>query len=647
MSRDVELKLRLTADGRVLVSQVKKGKKEVDAFGIAVDKAGKKTKGFSDSLKTLEGFAAGLGLAKLANDVLNTNREMEALRTQLVSVTGSGQKAAAVFQDLQGFAAETPFQLQQLTQMYVNLENFGLTPTRDVMEAITNQASKLGASQETLRSIVLQLGQAYSKGRLQQEDAIILAERGVPVYKILAEVTGKNTQQLQEMSAKGKIGRDIIQQLIVKMGELASGSNARAMDTLNGRISNLSDAWTRFQDTLLTSESENIIKRIVLNWTAWLDYFTGKLSESEGLLNTEIRNITTQIVETKQKIKELEALKQDGSFFTSRTGIEKALEKQNAKLQSLLSKRVVLLEKYRADLRKNTPSDVPSTSTTSALSGSSSDTTVAKTARAYQDATGPASEWLKLQQQAEQVIRQTRTPLERLNKSIAQYSTLADRGLISQETLNRALKQAGEEYNRLSHSADENNSKMTVYAEQAARNIQDAFANFLFDPFNQGLDGMLKGFARVLQRMAAEQAASAIFGEGGLFGKKGLNGLVKSGANAASSVIADVVASFFHTGGIAGSPAVAHAVPASAFAGAPRYHSGGLAGLKPNEVPAILQRGEEVLTANDPRHRNNFGGGLTINMTVVTDNADSFRRSEGQIGFDMAEELKRWKDING
>jgi len=647
VSRDVELKLRLTADGRVLVSQVKKGKKEVDAFGIAVDKAGKKTKGFSDSLKTLEGFAAGLGLAKLANDVLNTNREMEALRTQLVSVTGSGQKAAAVFQDLQGFAAETPFQLQQLTQMYVNLENFGLTPTRDVMEAITNQASKLGASQETLRSIVLQLGQAYSKGRLQQEDAIILAERGVPVYKILAEVTGKNTQQLQEMSAKGKIGRDIIQQLIVKMGELASGSNARAMDTLNGRISNLSDAWTRFQDTLLTSESENIIKRIVLNWTAWLDYFTGKLSESEGLLNTEIRNITTQIVETKQKIKELEALKQDGSFFTSRTGIEKALEKQNAKLQSLLSKRVVLLEKYRADLRKNTPSDVPSTSTTSALSGSSSDTTVAKTARAYQDATGPASEWLKLQQQAEQVIRQTRTPLERLNKSIAQYSTLADRGLISQETLNRALKQAGEEYNRLSHSADENNSKMTVYAEQAARNIQDAFANFLFDPFNQGLDGMLKGFARVLQRMAAEQAASAIFGEGGLFGKKGLNGLVKSGANAASSVIADVVASFFHTGGIAGSPAVAHAVPASAFAGAPRYHSGGLAGLKPNEVPAILQRGEEVLTANDPRHRNNFGGGLTINMTVVTDNADSFRRSEGQIGFDMAEELKRWKDING
>lgn len=38
-------------------------------------------------------------------------------------------------------------------------------------------------------------------------------------------------------------------------------------------------------------------------------------------------------------------------------------------------------------------------------------------------------------------------------------------------------------------------------------------------------------------------------------------------------------------------------------------------GLKPGEVPAVLQEGEEVLTANDPRHRNNVGkdnlGGFT------------------------------------
>ncbi len=33
-----------------------------------------------------------------------------------------------------------------------------------------------------------------------------------------------------------------------------------------------------------------------------------------------------------------------------------------------------------------------------------------------------------------------------------------------------------------------------------------------------------------------------------------------------------------------------------AFAGAPRLHRGGWAGLRPDEVPAILQRGERVLS---------------------------------------------------
>lgn len=50
------------------------------------------------------------------------------------------------------------------------------------------------------------------------------------------------------------------------------------------------------------------------------------------------------------------------------------------------------------------------------------------------------------------------------------------------------------------------------------------------------------------------------------------------------------------------------AVAPALFAGAMVYHTGGIAGLKPDEVPTILRQGEEVLTENDPRHRNNRGG---------------------------------------
>lgn len=52
---------------------------------------------------------------------------------------------------------------------------------------------------------------------------------------------------------------------------------------------------------------------------------------------------------------------------------------------------------------------------------------------------------------------------------------------------------------------------MSAYADQAARNMQSAFADFLFDPFEDGLDGLLNSFFQTLRRMAAEAAAAQIF----------------------------------------------------------------------------------------------------------------------------------------
>jgi tape measure domain-containing protein len=72
--------------------------------------------------------------------------------------------------------------------------------------------------------------------------------------------------------------------------------------------------------------------------------------------------------------------------------------------------------------------------------------------------------------------------------------------------------------------------------------------------------------------------------------------------------VAGALAGVAHEGGIAGSTNRSRRVDPSIFAGAMRYHTGGIAGLKPGEVPAILQQGEEVLTKADPRHIFNGGG---------------------------------------
>lgn len=89
-------------------------------------------------------------------------------------------------------------------------------------------------------------------------------------------------------------------------------------------------------------------------------------------------------------------------------------------------------------------------------------------------------------------------------------------------------------------------------------------------------------------------------------------GMVSGGA---STAVGAIMGGVKHDGGLIGAAGGrSRSVPGWMFGGAMRYHTGGVVGLKPNEVPIIAERGEEMLTANDPRHRNNIGkesGGST------------------------------------
>jgi lambda family phage tail tape measure protein len=101
-------------------------------------------------------------------------------------------------------------------------------------------------------------------------------------------------------------------------------------------------------------------------------------------------------------------------------------------------------------------------------------------------------------------------------------------------------------------------------------------------------------------------ALSGVFG-GGLFG-----GGRSSGVNPI------VNASIWHAGGTVGAGTLTRSVPASVFASAPRMHSGGWAGLKPDEVPAILQRGERVLNRREAQGYGSAGE-VAPNVTVNID----------------------------
>jgi tape measure domain-containing protein len=76
-----------------------------------------------------------------------------------------------------------------------------------------------------------------------------------------------------------------------------------------------------------------------------------------------------------------------------------------------------------------------------------------------------------------------------------------------------------------------------------------------------------------------------------------------------------------HTGGVVGSKAIGGGnarIGQSApwMRSALTYHTGGIAGFKPDEVNATLKIGEEILTEEDPRHRNNLGGEESVGASA-------------------------------
>lgn len=147
------------------------------------------------------------------------------------------------------------------------------------------------------------------------------------------------------------------------------------------------------------------------------------------------------------------------------------------------------------------------------------------------------------------------------------------------------------------------------------------------DSVANGIAGVITGQMTMKEALAqtaqamAKWAADAVMEIGKVIAKQiilnAISGAFGGGRGAASA--GSAAASVLHTGGLA-EQGIKRKINPFVFVGATRYHTGGIAGLAPNEVPAILQRGEEVLTKQDPRHRNNAyngGGNQAQNITLI------------------------------
>ncbi|MBU2113718.1 MAG: tape measure protein [Gammaproteobacteria bacterium] len=221
--------------------------KATESFGSKIGGATKQLLGF---------VGAYVGLTKLKDSlvsILSTADQLESYSFQFAALFGGIEQGEQATQWVQDFARNTGTRIGNVRDAFVQLKTFGIDPMNGSLQALVDYNAKLGGSQEKLQGIILAVGQAWGKQKLQGEEILQLVERGVPVWDLLAQATGKSTAELQKLSTAGKLGRDAIAALVSELGNAAAGMSEAGLDRLGGQINIVANNWERFQQLIADS----------------------------------------------------------------------------------------------------------------------------------------------------------------------------------------------------------------------------------------------------------------------------------------------------------------------------------------------------------------------------------------------------------
>lgn len=208
---------------------------ELAGFGIG--RLARKVGGFALDAAKWAG-AAGIGAVTLSiYDLLGTASKFEQFQITLENIEGSATKAKQSMGWVQKFAADTPFELDQVMEAYVRLKSYGIDPLdgslRDVGDASSGMSKDLMSGVEALADAMT------GEYERLKEFGITASTKGNVVALTYHKAGKEFTVQAQKGIAAAKAVSGIWSMLF-------GGMSQRQSTTFTGIISNLRDKWNGF-----------------------------------------------------------------------------------------------------------------------------------------------------------------------------------------------------------------------------------------------------------------------------------------------------------------------------------------------------------------------------------------------------------------
>lgn len=195
--------------------------------------------------------AAVAGVAALGKAIYNLGEEakvatgqIQAIKTQMSIVMGSGTIAENIYSGVEKFALKSPFGVETSADMAALLKQSGVNAT-DLLKTLRMIGDTSSGNAEKMKRVANNYAQIQAIGKASMLDMRQFAYAGIPIYKEVAEYMKVSQQELRKMISEGKVTANIIEAVFERMtgkGGVFENATMRGAQTIAARTQNLMDA---------------------------------------------------------------------------------------------------------------------------------------------------------------------------------------------------------------------------------------------------------------------------------------------------------------------------------------------------------------------------------------------------------------------
>lgn len=198
--------------------------------------------------RTIAPLAAILGGGAIIGGGFNRLANIEDAEAKLTGLGNSAKTVETAMTSALESVQGTAFGLDEAATVGAGLIAAGIKPGKeleDTLRGVADSATIAGTDMGTMGSV---WNKVAANGKLQGDEIMMLADRGIPIMSLLSKSLGKTTEEVRKMVSNGEIDFATFSKA---MQEGMGGAALKSGETTRGTLRNVTAAVSRFGANLL------------------------------------------------------------------------------------------------------------------------------------------------------------------------------------------------------------------------------------------------------------------------------------------------------------------------------------------------------------------------------------------------------------